>query len=149
MEVRYFVILGFSFILALSGCGVSEEEHSKKVGELTAAKEEIAKLKEQIKEKDAQLERVEVELSQIEARMEEMAQLKKQDTKLEKSISELNKPDTFRAKTIRYHAVRRGDTLSEIAKEYDMTVQDLCRLNKITPSTIIRPGDMLLIRPGS
>ncbi len=70
MEVRYFVILGFSFILALSGCGVSEEEHSKKVGELTAAKEEIVKLKEQIKEKDAQLERVEVELSQIEARME-------------------------------------------------------------------------------
>ncbi|MHA1941809.1 MAG: LysM peptidoglycan-binding domain-containing protein [Candidatus Hodarchaeales archaeon] len=151
MEVRYFVILGFSFILALSGCGVSEEEHSKKVAELAAAKEEIAKLKEQIKEKDAQLERIEVELSQIEVRMEEMAQPKEQETKQEKSVLELNKPDTSRAKiTIpQYHAVRRGDTLSEIAKEYGMTVEELCRLNKITPSTIIRPGDMLLIRPGS
>jgi LysM repeat protein len=149
MEVRYFVILGFAFILALGGCGVSEEEHSKKVAELAAAKEEIAILKEQIKEKDAQLARIEVELTQIEVRMEEMAQLKKQDTKLEKSVSELNKPDTSSAKTIRYHAVLRGDTLSEIAKEYGMTVQELCRLNKITPSTIIRPGDMLLIRPGS
>ena len=149
MEVRYFVILGFSFILALSGCGISEEEHSKKVAELAAAKEEIAKFKEQIKEKDAQLERIVVELSQIEVRMEEMAQLKKQDTRLEKSVSQVNKPDTSSAKKIRYHAVRRGDTLSEIAKEYGMTVQELCRLNEITPSTIIRPGDMLRIRPGS
>lgn len=151
MEVRHFIILGFSFILALSGCGVSEEEHSKKVAELTAAKEEIAKLKEEIKERDAQLERIKVEMGRIEAIMKEMAQLKEQETMQEKSVLELNKPDTSRAKTTipEYHAVRRGDTLSEISKEYDMTVQELCRLNKITPSTIIRPGDMLRIRPGS
>ena len=133
----------------MSGCGVSEEEHSKKVAELTAAKEEIAKLKEQIKEKDDQLERIEVVLRNIEAGMEEMAQLKKQDIKLEKSISGPNQPDISRAKKIRYHAVRRGDILSKIAREYGMTVQGLCRLNEIKPSTIIRPGDMLLIRPGS
>jgi LysM repeat protein len=147
MEVRYFIILCFSFILALNGCGVSEEEHTMKVAELAASKEEIAKLKEQIKEKDSHIERIELEMRQIKVRMEEMAQIKKQDTKLRKP--ELNEPDISRSKITRYHEVRRGDTISEIADKYGMKMQELCRLNEITPSTIIRPGDMLLIRLGS
>ena len=147
MEVRYFIILCFSFLLVLSGCGVSEEEHTMKVAELAAAKAEIAKLKEQIKVKDAHIERIELEMRRIKGRMEEITQIKKQDTMPRRP--ELNELDTSRSKTTRYHEVRRGDTLSEIADKYGMRMQELCRLNEITPSTIIRPGDMLLIKSGS
>ena len=147
MEVRYFIILCFSFLLVLNGCGVSEEEHTMKVAELAAAKAEIAKLKEQIKVKDAHIERIELEMRQIKGRMEEITQINKQDTMLRRP--ELNKLDPSRSKITRYHEVRRGDTLSEIADKYGLRIQELCRLNEITPSTIIRPGDMLLISSGS
>jgi len=45
----------------------------------------------------------------------------------------------------RYHTVSPGDTLSGIAEQYGVTVSELCRLNQITPNTVIRVGQMLLI----
>lgn len=147
MKIRYYIILCFSLIIALNGCGASEEENTMNVAKLAAAKEEIAKLKLQIKEENAHLERIELEMRQIKVRMEEMSQIKKQDTKLREQG--LNETDTSNSKTTRYHEVQRGDTISEIAKEYGITIQELCRLNEITPRTIIRPGEMLIVRAGN
>lgn len=45
----------------------------------------------------------------------------------------------------RYHTVSSGDTLSGIAEQYGLTVSELCRLNQITPNSVIRVGQMLLI----
>lgn len=44
--------------------------------------------------------------------------------------------------------VRRGDTLSEIAKRYDVSVRDLRRWNHLRKDRI-RPGDRLHLRPAS
>ncbi len=46
-----------------------------------------------------------------------------------------------------YHEVRKGDTLYGIAREYGIGVEQLCRLNKISPDTAIRPGQKLLVVP--
>lgn len=43
----------------------------------------------------------------------------------------------------RYYKVRRGDTLSGIAKKFGTSVEKLCRLNKISRNSIIRPGQIL------
>lgn len=43
-----------------------------------------------------------------------------------------------------YHTVRRGDTLSEIARKYGVSVQQLRRLNDLSSS--LQPGDRLRIR---
>lgn len=43
----------------------------------------------------------------------------------------------------RYYKVRRGDTLSGIAKKFGTSVERLCRLNKINRNSIIRPGQIL------
>ena len=118
-----------------------------KVAELAEAKEEIAKLKEQVKEKDAHIERIELEMRRIEGRMEGITQIRKHDTMLRRP--ELNELNTSKSKTTRYHEVRRGETLSGIADKHAMRIQELCRLNEIIPSTIIRPGDMLLISSGN
>jgi murein DD-endopeptidase MepM/ murein hydrolase activator NlpD len=48
-----------------------------------------------------------------------------------------------------YHTIRRGDTLSGIARSYGTTVSNLCRLNGITPQTILRIGRRLVVRSGA
>lgn len=45
--------------------------------------------------------------------------------------------------SIQYHKVKRGDTLSKIASQRGVSVSKLCSLNKITRTTILRPGQVL------
>jgi hypothetical protein len=47
----------------------------------------------------------------------------------------------------RYHEVSSGDTLYLIALKYGTSVDELCRLNNITPIQIIYPGQKLLVAP--
>lgn len=42
-----------------------------------------------------------------------------------------------------YHKVQRGETLSAIARKHGTTVNNICRLNRINTSTILRPGQIL------
>jgi murein DD-endopeptidase MepM/ murein hydrolase activator NlpD len=44
---------------------------------------------------------------------------------------------------IRYHKVKSGDTLSKIAVKRGISIDALCRLNRITRKTILRPGQIL------
>jgi murein DD-endopeptidase MepM/ murein hydrolase activator NlpD len=45
-----------------------------------------------------------------------------------------------------YHAVRKGEGLGSIARRYRTTVNSLCRLNGITPKTILSVGRRLVVR---
>jgi LysM repeat protein len=61
-------------------------------------------------------------------------------------------PDSGRSSTMsqekgRYHEVRPGETLYRIAKRYGFTVDELCRLNDISPDEVgnIQPGRRLLV----
>jgi LysM repeat protein len=45
-----------------------------------------------------------------------------------------------------YHVIKKGDTLSTIARKYRISVAYLCKLNRITNKTILRPGRTLRIR---
>lgn len=49
----------------------------------------------------------------------------------------------------RYHEVRSGENLFRIALRYGITVDELCRLNKITRDQVIHPGQKLLVAPES
>ncbi len=57
-----------------------------------------------------------------------------------------HKADVDKLKQSRYHKVRQGETLSHIAKRYGTTVNNLCRLNHISRTTIIRPGRAIRYR---
>lgn len=46
----------------------------------------------------------------------------------------------------RYHTVRNGDTLSGIARRYGTTVSNICKLNKISTRSVIRPGQKIRYR---
>ncbi len=45
--------------------------------------------------------------------------------------------------TTRYHKVRKGETLSHIARKHGTTVNALCRLNHISSKARLRPGQIL------
>jgi hypothetical protein len=49
----------------------------------------------------------------------------------------------------RYHEVRPGENLYWIAQQYGISLDELCRLNYITPKQLIHPGQKLLVAPGS
>ena len=46
----------------------------------------------------------------------------------------------------RYHTVRKGDTLSGIARRYGTTVSKLCQLNRISSKKILRIGQKIRYR---
>jgi len=45
--------------------------------------------------------------------------------------------------TTSYHKVKRGETLYGIARQHGTTVDALCRLNRITLRTVLKPGQIL------
>ncbi|KAA6346558.1 Murein hydrolase activator NlpD [termite gut metagenome] len=45
--------------------------------------------------------------------------------------------------TIRYYKVKQGDSLSEIAAKQGISVDILCKLNRISKKTVLRPGQIL------
>jgi LysM repeat protein len=46
-----------------------------------------------------------------------------------------------------YHVVSRGETLYRISKKYGISVDELRRLNNMDPSSLIHPGQELMISP--
>lgn len=46
----------------------------------------------------------------------------------------------------RYHTVKKGDTISEIADKYNVSVQKVCSLNKLSAKTTLKPGRKLRVK---
>lgn len=70
------------------------------------------------------------------------------DGKLKADMLALNKSHfTYlkEMKAVKYHTVKRGETLSSIAKKYRTSVNTLCKINKIKPSTKIQAGKKLRV----
>lgn len=86
-------------------------------------------------------------MTKLEGAGQKIARLEGQIKRLERSISKREKTLAPGSKKKRYHEVRRGETLSRIAQKYGITVEELCRVNRITPKTVIRPGQKLLVPP--
>lgn len=70
------------------------------------------------------------------------------DGKLKADLLALNKSHfTYlkEMKAVKYHTVKRGETLSSIAKKYRTSVNTLSKLNKIKPTTKIQAGKKLRV----
>ncbi len=46
----------------------------------------------------------------------------------------------------RYHKIRSGDTLGALARKYGTTVNNICRMNGIKSTTVLRIGRTLRVR---
>ena len=83
-------------------------------------------------------------IPQNEARKEKKAPTKTERKRKEASAS---MPRAAPKPKVPVHTVQRGDTLFSIARKYHTPLQDLMKLNGITPTDIIKPGQILKI-PG-
>ena len=57
-----------------------------------------------------------------------------------------HRPQLEEMKRAAYHRIRSGETLSHIAKRYGTTVNRLCSLNKIKPTSILQIGQKIRYR---
>ena len=59
------------------------------------------------------------------------------------STASTSKKSKASARDSRYHKVKKGETLSAIARKRGTTVNAICRLNRISQNTKLRPGQVL------
>jgi LysM repeat protein len=45
----------------------------------------------------------------------------------------------------KYYVIEKGDSLFRVAQKHDMTLDQLCKLNKITTKTVLHPGEKILV----
>jgi hypothetical protein len=50
------------------------------------------------------------------------------------------------ASKTKYHQVEPGDTFYSISKKYNLTVEELIRLNNMKPGSVLMPGQKLVVR---
>jgi LysM repeat protein len=72
----------------------------------------------------------------------DIAQVKAQKTQVVKPAAVVKKPPKKR-----YHTVRPGDTLYNIARKYGVTVKKIRALNKLSDRAVIHPGQKLIVGP--
>ncbi len=69
-----------------------------------------------------------------------------QDFEDEIANEEQDKKEKAEREAMRYHRIRSGDTLGAIARRYGTTVTNICRLNGIKSTTVLRIGRTLRVR---
>ena len=69
-----------------------------------------------------------------------------QDFEDEIANEEQDKKEAAEKAAMRYHKIRSGDTLGALAIKYGTTVSNICRLNGIKSTTILRIGRTLRVR---
>jgi len=94
---------------------------------------------------NAKIADLEKRLSNLEGKDQKIIRLQDQVKKLKQSVSKLNRSVVSKSVKRRYHVVRQGESLTRIAQQYGITVEELCCFNKITPKTVIQPGQKLLV----
>lgn len=69
-----------------------------------------------------------------------------QDFDDEVEVEKQEEAERKAAAAVQYHTVRKGDTLSAIARKYGTTVNKICQLNNIKSTTILSLGRKLRVR---
>jgi membrane-bound lytic murein transglycosylase D len=63
----------------------------------------------------------------------------------ESEIKALDLPDYEFSGAVVRHRIRSGDNLGKIARHYHVSINQLCRWNRVTGRTLLRPGRVLVV----
>jgi LysM repeat protein len=142
IPVRVMLLILLPFFCLVSACG-----NEKSSDELNSIKSRV----EYIEKRLDGLEGITEKLVRLEKKVKSLEQTM---TKVDRSLATMVEAKSSQKKAVgtikkAHHTVGRGDNLSRIAKRYGLSVVELCRLNQITPKTIIRPGQKLIVSKAS
>jgi len=109
-----------------------------------------------IKSLETRIEQLEQRLYQLDWIQAKLDQIEEENLKFTtfmnslKRLETLSRPATFQPPKeetkVLYHRVRTGQTLYGISRRHGLTVEELRRLNKLSPKDHIYPDQKLLIR---
>ncbi len=142
----YSILLVVIFVGGFSGC--SDEKISKDVSSINSRLEKIEDRLASIEKSAKRVGLLEVEFRKLQQSMEawERAITARLSPVSKKKAGSRTKGMATRKKgKQKYYIVAKGDSLFRIAQKHDMTVDQLCGLNKITTKTVLHPGVKLLV----
>lgn len=145
--------LGIILLIALIAFFLTGKNRDQ-TGELTAIKAGLDRIEKRI----ADLDRIEERLALIEGRKglreleDRIARLENEGKRAQQTIREIaERPATAAPKKAaakgRHHTVQSGESLYSIARKYGLSLDQLCKLNSITPKKPIHPGQQLAVGP--
>jgi LysM repeat protein len=121
----------------------------------TSSKNEIEALKAEIKAQESKIDKLSQEIAELSEAMKKekpaasaAATPSPSPSAAEASTAGVEKPAPVDASGTRTHVVARGETLSAIAKQYGVTVDQIQQLNKIGDAKKLQAGQTIKI-PGS
>jgi len=85
-------------------------------------------------------------MNQLTRKLDKIPEVKKGVAGNQDAARTADKPAESKAGP-QYHQVKAGDTLYSISRRYGLKVDEIRKLNKLTPETAIHPGQKLLIKP--
>ncbi len=132
------------FVIGLSGCS------SEKVSEdVSSIKSRLAKIEERISNIEKSSKRVGLLEKDLQKLQQSMDAWERAITARLAPVSK--KKEGSKTKTVtsqkkgKPYVVAKGDSLFSISQKHNMTIDGLCRLNKITRKTVLQPGMKLLV----
>ena len=123
----------------LSKIEVLERRVAQLEGRFRAPSQSDEKLETLSKSLSERIDQVENQLVRLKAELE--SPKKKAET------APGAKKEPHQTKPASYHVVTKGETLYRIALRYNMTVEEVRRLNNLKPDQPILPGQRLLVKP--
>lgn len=131
------VVLIF-FFFRVSGKDKSTETLAQREQKLAAIEQKIAVLEKQKEDLLAS--------GPVKSLAEKVEMLEKRPTEKPQSPASPKAQAAPPAK--RYHKVKKGETLTGIAKRYGLSVKELRRMNKLSPKTTLAVNQKLIVSPG-
>ena len=141
----YSILLVIIFVGGLSGC--SNEKVSKDVSSIKSRLEKIEDRLASIEKSAKRVGLLEVEFRKLQQSMEawERAITARLSPVSKKKAGSRTKAATRKKGKPKYYIVAKGDSMFRIAQRHDMTVDQLCGLNKMTTKTVLHPGEKILV----
>ncbi len=144
------IAVGALFFFSPGGNSLTPEEAKQMQSKIMTLEQRIAVVERQVEDVNARMapSGSEADLSQ---RVRELSQKvesleKRRHTAAAKTKPEAPKPTVSTSKLS--HTVQKGDTLGRISKKYGISLKELRKLNNLSESQGIRPGQKLLVSPG-
>ncbi len=134
------------FVGGLFGC--SDEKVSKDVGSIKSRLEKIENRLVNIEKSAKRVGLLEAEFQKLQQSMEaweraitaRLAPVSKKKTGSQSKAVKIRKEGKQK-----YYVIEKGDSLFRVAQKHDMTLDQLCKLSKITTKTVLHPGGKLLV----
>ena len=142
----YSILLVVIFVGGFSGC--SDEKVSKDISSIKSRLEKIENRLANIEKSAKKVGLLEMEFQKLQLSMEAWERAitaRLAPVSKKKSGSRTRAAATRKKGKQKYYVVVKGDSLFRIAQSHDMTVDQLCGLNKMTTKTVLYPGEKILV----